>query len=94
VLEDTDKDTFVRFSEYMYMNDYLTADPEILLSPSEVAPDDQTDDGSGRLVLISEHIQPCVTKEDLYMIIQIFKFRKPRLWHWIFHVTLEGISIS
>jgi hypothetical protein len=60
-LEDTDKDTFVRFSEYMYMGDYLAADPEILLGPSEVAPDDQTDDGSARRDLIENGISQIPT---------------------------------
>lgn len=36
LLEDVDEDTFVRFSQYAYMGDYIAAEPETLLSPSTI----------------------------------------------------------
>ena len=35
-LEDVDKDTFVRFSQYAYTEDYVAADPDIVLDSSMI----------------------------------------------------------
>ena len=37
LLEDVDEGTFVRFSQYAYTGDYITADPDILLDSSTIA---------------------------------------------------------
>jgi hypothetical protein len=41
-LEDIDEDTFMRFIEYLYTDDYSVPDPEIVLKQSNIASEDRT----------------------------------------------------
>jgi len=42
-LEDIDEDTFMRFIEYLYTDDYSVPEPEIVLRPSDIALEDGLD---------------------------------------------------
>jgi hypothetical protein len=42
-LEDIDEDTFMRFIEYLYTDDYSVPEPEIVVKPSDIALEDGLD---------------------------------------------------